>query len=159
MTRIRSRERVMRAAIWLTWVAVACGRSGGRWGDHFDAVAGVDGDAPVGDGFAHEQPEQCHDVGGAGVGQPGLELFDEHFHRLAGDLVERDVAEAGQDVVAQVAVVGRPPGVAGDVAGFPDRHPRGQGDPAAGGVDVGVQGLFDVDLLAADLRRCFGGMP
>src|SRR5205814_340450 len=60
-------------------------------------------------------------------------------------------AEAGQDVVAQVAAVGGPLGGAGEVAGLPDRHPLGQADAAERRVEVGVEGLFDVDLLAAQL--------
>ena len=68
--------------------------------------------------------------------------------------VERDVAEAGQDVVAQVAAVGgprrrrRPRWPGSQIA-----DPLGQGDASRGGVEVGVEGLVDLDLLAADLRR------
>ncbi|WP_240942250.1 hypothetical protein [Planosporangium thailandense] len=88
-----------------------------------------------------------------------FEVFDEDLDRLAGDLVERGVAEAGQDVVAQMAAVGRPLGRAGDVAGFPDGDPFGEGDPAEGGVEVGVEGLFDLDLLAAQFGGGLGGVP
>src|SRR5690348_3325369 len=58
-----------------------------------------------------------------------------------------------------MAAVGRPPRRAGDVAGFPDGDPFREGDPSGGGVDVGVEGLLDVDLLAADFGGRLGGVP
>jgi hypothetical protein len=88
----------MRAAIWLTWPAVACGRSAGR--RVMTRTPGVVGDAPVGDGFAHQQAEQAHDARDAGVGELAFELLDEQLDRLPGDLVERGGAERGQDVDA-----------------------------------------------------------
>src|SRR5438045_2492748 len=37
---------------------------------------------------------------------------------------------------------------------LPDRHPSGEGDPPGGGVEVGADGLVDVDLLAP--QQCAG---
>ncbi|MEO3931072.1 hypothetical protein ABGB07_45615 [Micromonosporaceae bacterium B7E4] len=85
-------------------------------------------------------------------------MFDEDFDGLAGDLCEGCVAEAGEDVVAQVAAVGGPFRVAGDVAGFPDGDPFGESDAAEGGVEVGVEGLVEVDLLTPDVRGSVGGV-
>ena len=80
------------------------------------------------------------------------------FDGVPVDAGQRDGAEAGQDVVAQVAAVGGPSGGAGDVAVFPERDPVGQGDASGGGVEVGVGGLVDVDLFAADLGGGAGGV-
>jgi hypothetical protein len=41
---------------------------------------------------------------------------------------------------------------------LPDRDPLGEGDPAGGGVEVGVGGLVDVDLFAPQLRGGVGGV-
>jgi hypothetical protein len=68
------------------------------------------------------------------------------------------VAEVGQDVGAQVAAVGGPLGGAGLVSGFPDGDPLGEADPAGSRVEVGVVGLVEVDLLAAQLGGAVGGV-
>jgi hypothetical protein len=61
---------------------------------------GVEADAPVSDGFAHEQAEQAHDVSDGALGEALFEFLDEDFRVLSGDLVEGGVTEAGQEVVA-----------------------------------------------------------
>src|SRR5436190_10826118 len=58
-----------------------------------------------------------------------------------------------------MAAIGGPLRRSGEVPGFPDSHPVGEGDSAAGGVDIGVEGLLDVDLLAPNLRRGPGRVP
>ncbi len=98
-----------------------------------DALAGVEADAPVGDDFAQEQAEQAHDVFDGAFGDALSEVFDEDLPGLPGDLVQGCVAEAGQDVIAKIAVVGDPLGGSGLVSLAPDRHPFGEGDPPAFG--------------------------
>src|SRR2546430_8657510 len=147
MTSTWSLWRGMRLAIWLTCAALACGRSAAWRVITRTPWQGVVRDASVGDGLAHEQPEQGHYAGYAAVGEMVFEVFDEHLDGLPVDLHQLGVAEAGQDVGAQVAAVGGPFGRAGEVAGFPDGHPFGQGDPPGGGVEVGVQGLVHLDLF------------
>ena len=84
---------VSRAAISLTWVAVAQGRSG-RWGvEPWSLRQGVERDAAFFDCFAHDHGEQGEDAGDGGVGAGAAEVFDPAFDAPPGD-----VAEAGQDV-------------------------------------------------------------
>jgi hypothetical protein len=85
-------------------------------------------------------------------------LFDEQFTECRVILSIGVSPEGGQDVDAEVAAVGGPLRWTGKVAGCPDRHPLFAGDPASGRVEVGVECLFDVDLLAADLGGGSGGV-
>ncbi len=76
---------------------------------------------------------------GRQAGQPGAQ-------RRRGELADLDVAEHGQDVVAEVGVVD-PPGRRAQVddRALPLGRPRGQGDPTAAGVDP--QAVVDGRLL------------
>jgi hypothetical protein len=77
---------------------------------------------------------------------------------LTADPVEGEVAESGQDVESEVAVVGGPGGGSGLVGLLPDVDPFGERDLSVAGVEECFSGEFDVDLLRADLGGGFVGV-
>jgi hypothetical protein len=123
----------------------------------FGLVAGVDAEFAAGvgaeqsfiDGFAEDHRQQAGDVGdaflGEGVAQgfhPGLDC-----HPLY--LAECHVGEAGQDVVAQVGVVGVP-GDGADLVGLrPHLNPLAHGGMGEAGVDEEFSSLIGLHVRCA----------
>jgi hypothetical protein len=121
-----------------------------------DAASRVERDPPVFDRLPQHHGQHHDDVGGRTWGQLGLQVDDEGLDVLAPDRGQREVTEAGQDVQAQVAAVGRPGGGPGLMGLLPDRHPFTQRDLSFSRVEERLLGQFDVDLFGADLRGRLG---
>ena len=87
-----------------------------------------------------------------------MQVFGEEFDGVPVDAGQGELSEAGQDVVAEVAGAGGPAGGSGEVGFLPELRPVGEGDPSGERVEVGVGGLVDVDLFAADEGGGLGGV-
>jgi len=108
MTRTWSTRRAMRVTMSATCAGEACGRSGRVPEGDLDAAGRVERDAAIFDRLPQHHGQHHDDVGGRAWGQLGLQVDDEGLDVLAADRGQREVTEAGQDVLAQVAAVCRP---------------------------------------------------
>jgi hypothetical protein len=131
----------------------------------FGAVCGVDAELAAGvgaeqsfvDGFAKDHRQQADDVGDALLSEAGAQGLHPGFDRHPLHLTQWHVGEAGQDVVAQVGVVGVPGDAADVVRLRPRLHPLADGGLCEAGVDEEFSSLVGLHVRCAGFGVRAGG--